>query len=437
MRCGSIRPRILLSLAAFGLALAAPALVFGQAGVVVDARGVLHTKTEADSTGQLNRQRILAARASLNPKVAATSKLRYISLRRLEEAVRGHQGAATEEMRNLAGLLRVHYVFLYPDSKDIVIAGPAEGWVNDGFGRPVGLSSGRPVIRLEDLVVALRAFPPGGSRHPADRLLDRSDRGGKCRHAAVPAAHRLSAPPPTIPSSSSRACRRTSACKRSASTASRRRRHFAMVLVEADYRMKLIGIGLEKPPIRMVSYIDRATRRQRTTCSAGSSSPITSACGPAEDGMAMELVGDGVKLVGENEVVTSGGQRQPAGHADAASQAFTTAFTKKYSALADRAPVYAELRNLIDLAVAAAYIQHEDFYGKADWKMDLFGDETAFTRGDLQHAEAGGPGDQRDLAGHTLMTPIGGGVHIEPTRPWPPATGSPTRTARSPRPGGR
>ncbi len=33
----------------------------------------------------------------------------------------------------------------------------------------------------------------------------------------------------------------------------------ARVLVEADYRMKLIGIGVEKPPVNMVSYVDRAT----------------------------------------------------------------------------------------------------------------------------------------------------------------------------------
>ena len=43
-----------------------------------------------------------------------------------------------------------------------------------------------------------------------------------------------------------------------ASTASRPKTHFAQVLVEADYRMKLIGIGLEQPPVRMVSYVDRA-----------------------------------------------------------------------------------------------------------------------------------------------------------------------------------
>jgi hypothetical protein len=135
-----------------------------------------------------------------------------------------------------------------------------------------------------------------------------------------------------------------------------------------------------------------------------------------DDGMAMELVGNGVKLVGENEVVSTGGQRQAAGRVDGASQAFVAAFTKRYPALADRAPVYAELRNLIDLAVAAAYLQHEDFYGKADWKMDLFGDESAFA------VELYNMPKQVDAAinaiwrGHTLMTPIGGGVHIEPGR---------------------
>src|SRR5207249_2185508 len=34
--------------------------------------------------------------------------------------------------------------------------------------------------------------------------------------------------------------------------------HFAQVLVEADYRMKLIGIGLEQPPVKMASYVQNA-----------------------------------------------------------------------------------------------------------------------------------------------------------------------------------
>ena len=68
-------------------------------------------------------------------------------------------------MRNLAGLLRVRYVFYYPESKDIVLAGPAEGWVPDASGRVVGITSGRPVLQLQDLAVL-----PGPSRPAARRL---------------------------------------------------------------------------------------------------------------------------------------------------------------------------------------------------------------------------------------------------------------------------
>ena len=99
----------------------------------------------------------------------------------------------------------------------------------------------------------------------------------------------------------------------------------------------------------------------------------------SDDGLAMELVGDGVKLVGEDELVTADGGGTAAARGNRASQAFVTSFTKKYSELADRSPVYAELRNLIDLAVAAAYIQQEDYYAKAGWDMGILG-----RRGDVR-----------------------------------------------------
>ena len=68
----------------------------------------------------------------------------------------------TDEMKALAGLTRVQYVFYYPDTKDIVIAGPAEGFFPDFTGRMLGMNSGRAVVELQDLAAALRAFPPGG-----------------------------------------------------------------------------------------------------------------------------------------------------------------------------------------------------------------------------------------------------------------------------------
>ena len=153
-------------------------------------------------------------------------------------------------------------------------------------------------------------------------------------------------------------------------------------MVEADYRMKLIGIGLETPPVKLVSYVDRAKPGDvsRNALLRWYFVPDYQCVRQSEDKLAMELVGDGVKLVGEDELVSrerpAAGRRRPRRTRPA--RRSSPSFTKKYPELAERSPVYAELRNLIDLAVAAAYIQQQDYYGKAGWKMDVFGNEKAF-----------------------------------------------------------
>ena len=38
--------------------------------------------------------------------------------------------------------------------------------------------------------------------------------------------------------------------------------HFAQVMVEVDYRMKQIGIGLQSPPVRIPSYVSVAILRR-------------------------------------------------------------------------------------------------------------------------------------------------------------------------------
>ena len=419
MRCRALGYRTIVLLAAAACVLGVSSSAHAQAtsGVAVDAQGVLHTKTYADPGGQLLRQRIAAAKASLDPKLTAFSPMRKISLNRLEAAARRNQGAVTDQMRYLAGLLRVKYVFLYPDTGDIVIAGPAEGWVANPAGRVVGITSGRPVVGLQDLVVALRAFPSEG-------------RGtGLIGCSIDPTAEGLAAMQRFLRSIGSRATPadtlyivnglRTSLGLQTVSVHGvSPKTHFARVLVEADYRMKLIGIGLERPPIRMVSYVDRASPSQvsRNALQRWFFTPDYQCIRVSQDGLAMELVGDGVKLVGEDEVVDAGGQRRASGRTSAASQAFVTGFTKKYSELAERSPVYAELRNLIDLSVAAAYIQQEDYYGKANWSMELFGSEQAFAVETCEAPKTVATAVNAIWKGRQLMTPVGGGVAIHATR---------------------
>ena len=126
----------------------------------VDASGVLRTRIIQDQNGSLMRQLQAAAKNSQKADLAKQSTMRKVSLNRLEAAIQEciSQGRpVSEEMMNLAGLQRLQYVFYYPETKDIVIAGPAEGFFTSPTGRIVGLTSLQPTLRLEDLVVALRA----------------------------------------------------------------------------------------------------------------------------------------------------------------------------------------------------------------------------------------------------------------------------------------
>jgi hypothetical protein len=134
----------------------------------------------------------------------------------------------------------------------------------------------------------------------------------------------------------------------------------------------------------------------------------------SDDELAMQLVGDGVKLVNADELVTAGGGRVASTTIDRASRAFVDTFTRKYPELADRVPVYAQLRNLIDMSIAAAYIQDRDLYAKAGWRMDVLGDEEALPVEVHAAPKTVETAVNALWKGRTLMTPIGGGVEMRP-----------------------
>mgnify|MGYP002622332999 FL=1 len=385
-------------------------------GVQIDAEGVLRVSWY-DQTGTLHKQRLAQARAALDRDVAQVSKLRKISLTRLEAAIAkrlDENSQPTETMHRLAGLTRVKYVFYYPETKDIVIAGPAEGWVEDPSGRFVGMHSGRPTILLEDLVVALRTFAPG---NPSDRQISCSIDPTQEGLAAMQNVQRTTSvnTPADVPVIA-RKMRDALGLQVVSINGISADTHFAQVLVEADYRMKLIGIGLERPPVKMTTVISKA--RPGSADANGLQRlyfvPDYECVRLSEDGLAMELVGQGVKLVSELEAVGQDGTRRATRETNRAAQAYCRAFTKKYAKIASVAPVYAQLRNNIDLAIAAAHIHAQDYHSQADWQMATFGDESRFaveTYSTPQHVETVVNVVKK---GNSYLTPIGGGVDIRP-----------------------
>lgn len=421
MRFPFIGLRTISVLALVGVALC-PASAWAQgndmpAGVVIDAQGVMKKVIYADPGGQLLRRRIAAAKTSLNADILKFSKTRWVSLNRLERAMAARQGVADESMRHLAGLLRIQYVFYYPESKDIVIGGPAEGWVTNPAGRVVGITSGRPTLQLQDMVVALRAFPPGKRGTPVIACsIDPTREGLAAMQRFLRSTGSFATPNMTQQIVSglrtSLGLQEVSISGVPADT------HFAQVLVEADYRMKLIGIGLEKPPVHMVSFVAKANPASvsRNALFRWFFTPDYQCIRASKDGLAMQLVGDGVKLIGEDELVSMQGGRTSAGRGSKASQMFVTSFTKKYPELAERSPVFAELRNLIDMSVAAAFIQKQDYYGKSGWTMPLLGDESKYAVQTYQAPQKVASAVSAIWKGNRLMTPIGGGVQIQAAR---------------------
>lgn len=393
-------------------------------GVAVDAEGVLRRTVVADPTGALSRQRAQEALSRLPRDVARTSKLRKISLNRLERELANRLAAgqgADDVMRNLAGLTRVKYVFCYPESGDIVIAGPAEAWGEAPSGRLQGVDSGRPVIELADLIVALRAFAPtSGKSSPFIYCsIDPTEEGLARMQEFLQQMGRqfVGSPQPGFEQFVVEQLRDKLGMQVITVGGIPSSTHFAQVMVEADYRMKLIGIGLEQPPVRLKSYVARANPSQISSSALERwyFVPDYECVRVSDDALAMELVGEGVKLVGEAEVVNAQGHRGNANRTNPASQAFVSAFTKVYPRLAARSPVYAQLRNCIDLAVAAAYIRDQDFYSLAKWEPSVFLDEQAYPVETLNAPKQVASAVNAMWRGSTLMTPIGGGVQMRPT----------------------
>jgi hypothetical protein len=142
--------------------------------------------------------------------------------------------------------------------------------------------------------------------------------------------------------------------------------------------------------------------------------PDYQALAVSEDGHAMKLVGQGVKLVGEDELVNRDGTRTRTGGAgNPASQGFTQEFTKKFTAISENSVVYSQLRNLVDLTIAAAFIQDRDYYKQAGWDLGIFADEDRLPVQVLPAPRQVETAINAVMKGSRLITPIGGGVAIQ------------------------
>jgi hypothetical protein len=330
-------------------------------GVSIDAAGMVSPpeKSSRIALRDALRKQHAAPAAELNQ----AAPMRMVSLKRLEEAVRAAKQTTDEnvpdEVRFLAGLMRIQFVFVYPEEQDIVLAGPGEGWKVNEDGNIVGATTGRPVMLLEDLLVAFRSVEQarqGGISCSIDPTAE-----GRQRLEAL-TTNRPKAPPLA-------AMAKAMGPQQITVTGVPADSHFARVLVSSDFHMKRIGMNLEPSVKGLPSYIEMlkhenspletATPRWWMACDY---EPL----GRSEDGLAFEIRGRGVKCMAEDEVVDAQGRVSGTGSASSSSQKWANLMTQHYAELSTKEASFGELRNLMDLCVVAALVSKEQLLEKAN-----------------------------------------------------------------------
>jgi hypothetical protein len=399
-------------------------------GVYVDAEGLLHKVERAkDAGGALAKLRAEAAqpRSDLpHGDVRRVSRLRKVSLPRLERAVaeRAALGLSpSDAMHNLAGLSKIEYVFVYPVTGDVVLAGPTGPTRVDAENRIVNTENGRPVVRLDDLVVVLR------------HVLGRDDAMFGC--SITPTEEGLAATRRFAEESGRRklaagenAREKWIAGLRSALGKQKidvfgidPQTRVAQVLVEADYRMKLVGLGLEEGVLGVPSYLDSV--RVGTDGRLPALDVLRwwftldyDAVTATKDNTAFAIRGQGVRVMSENQFLAETGKRKGTGESSPANSGFAENFTKHFAALAEKYPVYAELQNLCDAALVAAIIKQEKLDEVADWSMAWFGDEHRYivARNTAAPQTVDTVAAHRVINGKHIVAAVSGGVRIEPAK---------------------
>ncbi|SFJ68401.1 DUF1598 domain-containing protein [Planctomicrobium piriforme] len=329
----------------------------GGSGIVIDAEGVIELRQVRPlPPAALKKQIDKFASGSLPADVIVATEERIVSLKNLSTLLRERLDANKPvplEVAYLAGLQRIDTVAFDPEAGDIFLVGPADAFGPDNVGRMVGRSNGRPVMRLEDLITALRC--EGSTRGSIGCSID-------------PTADNMARLQDYLRSNSS-----------PATTGEVQQRfrmmatvlgpqeisiwgvpdgsHFALALVEADLRMKRIAMGSEPAGVPGVRSHLSLLRPQGNSLQRWWFVPFYEPLETNAEQTVFRLKGQRAKLMAQEEISDASGRRDDAKFTRPSTEKFAQLFTENFQELADHTPAFGELQNLYDLAVAATLIR--------------------------------------------------------------------------------
>lgn len=343
-------------------------------GVLVDAEGVV-SRPDGEELASLQATR--AAALQRQPaEITRPTAMRMISLKRLDESLErliDLRQSPPEAMMFLAGLQRIEYVFADPDEGDVVLAGPAEGWRLNETGQVVGETTGLPVLRLDDLMEALRTSREARAEGISCSI-EPSEEGLR-RYAQLLRGRRVKFDPQTV-----RAIEKAMGTQEVSVTGVEADSHYARVMVAADFIMKRLAMGFEPSNLReLPSYLQMLRRQPLQPRIASPRWWMTvnyDALAHSPDGLAWQIRGPGLMTMTEDSFLDAGGKRTETGRANPDAQRWADGMTKRFAELTIAFPVFGELRNCFDLSVVAALIAKRDLYGASNCQLNVLLDRS-------------------------------------------------------------
>jgi hypothetical protein len=337
-------------------------------GVTIDANGVLEAPAVEDQREleQLRQKTSLKAPGEL----IKFTELRAVSLKQIEAALakaRKDHKPIPEEVQFLAGLQRVRYVFVYPEQHDIVLAGPAEGWKMDDLGNIVGLTTNRPVLTLDDLIMALRSGVSSRTE-PITCSIDPTEEGIHRLQAFVSRLHTIGNPEETMAGIEDALGPQQITVTGVPGTS-----HFARAMVAADFRMKRLAMDFEPAPVKgMPSFLTmmKATGRGMSNMlPRWWLSPKYEPMAKTANGLAWELRGPGVKCLTNEDYINEAGKKVTTDKKNPTAEKWAATMTEKFGELAEQDSSFGQLRNIMDLAVIGALIEKEHMLDMAGLQL--------------------------------------------------------------------
>lgn len=345
-------------------------------GVEVDANGVLKTAStrQMEEIGK-NLGKLLEP---IPTDLAKQAPIRKISLKKLDESIREvieREAEFPDTIRYLGGLTAIQYIVVVPEENDVLLVGPSEAWQVDARGNVIGKTSGRPVFRLEDLLTVYRAWYQKERPSIINCSIDPTPE-------AISKLNQLSKKFPVVTSENSAAyaAAQEEAYGNNVVTVQGvpEKSRFAKILVAADYKMKRIGLGQEPSMVRgLPSYVSLIGGSQRQINPRFWLAPEYGTVTHDSKKLTWKLSEVKVKALTEDEYVDSrASARRASGKADPAAINWCDRMNKNYATLSKIDPVFGDLKNCMELAIAVALLHRENLLEKAGCKLPMFSERS-------------------------------------------------------------